>query len=778
VLEDGNRLGDPAKFGAMLDDLASHGLDTVYLVNTRAAAADPFLAAADERGMGVVWAASELNELWWPEAVPATLERAREVVYPLVDRLTRRAHPSLIGYHVVDEPGLHQAEKTALAVRAFRERDPTRPAMPILIGLGRAERMLPAIEPAVMVADAYPLAAGSGPCEFAMDGFGYPGLAFAAYLRRVTATKPAETPLWTILQTHRYDGGGGPFALRQPSAAEVRAQHWMAIGEGATGIFWFVYGSQQGWIGLEDNPVLLGEVGRLAERTKPLRSTLLGLRHAPDRFSVAGGGRPYVGTLAGADDRRLYAVVVNRSCDGPRRVTVSAPGMTGRLRNVETGTLYEFGAPITLGPGDGALLELVEEEKAGEGAGTPPAVGVPRLDPPYGADVEAWWATHPFNPENAAGIGVGEIVSPEPVVNVRDRYGGDIQAAIDALPEQGGTLFFEPGRYALDFRIVGRGNIHFVSDGGAVLAGGYVNGQPRPKLLALIAGCPEAADYGAFDRAVSLPDDPGHEQAIACVNNRPGGIYFKNLVFDGEGDKVSPIRLAATRDVLFDDVTFRGFVPNATATHDGLVNGHEVIDNVWFRGCRFEGRARVAVYLDGLHGGGVIGSTIADSNGPLFLHNGDFTQDYDGDGALSPSEIRAGRYLVVEGNRMLTAGAVFVAATAGDVLVRANIAERLVNVFVDFDWVNSRGYAYYGNKVIGNDVRQVAGPLVDMGYRSPDPLARGGRYAVRDNVLRDGRRLTTLVEERGFVDGPNVVDGNCVAGRSAETGARCRMPAP
>ncbi|MDP9366276.1 MAG: hypothetical protein M3Q10_18985, partial [Chloroflexota bacterium] len=118
VLEDGNRIGAPADFAAMLDDLSAHNLDSVYLVNTRATDADPFLTLADERGIGVVWAASELNESWWPESVPANLERAREVVYPLVDRMTRRAHPSLIGYHVVDEAkGARGGERAPQAPR-------------------------------------------------------------------------------------------------------------------------------------------------------------------------------------------------------------------------------------------------------------------------------------------------------------------------------------------------------------------------------------------------------------------------------------------------------------------------------------------------------------------------------------------------------------------------------------------------------------------------------------------------------------------------------------
>lgn len=359
VFEDGNLIGDAATFAASIDDLRAHHLDSIWFVNTRAADADAFLSVADARRFGVYWYALELGETWWPGDVPATIERAREVVHPLVDGMAGDDHPSLKGYNLADEPRLEQAEKLALAVRAFRERDPSRPAMPVLIGVDRAERLLPVVAPDVMVIDVYPVAGGSAPCAFTMDGFGYPGLDVVDYVRRVTSTKPAATPFWVILQTHRFGAGTEPWSLREPTVAEVRAQHWLAIGEGATGIFWFVYGSQQGWTGLRDNPALYAEVADLAARTTPLRATLIGLRRSPDRFAVAGDADAHVSTLASPDGRRLYAVVVNRSCADTAGPAVVSAGLVGRLRDAETGAVYEQGEAIALRPGDGRLLELI-----------------------------------------------------------------------------------------------------------------------------------------------------------------------------------------------------------------------------------------------------------------------------------------------------------------------------------------------------------------------------------------------------------------------------------
>ena len=83
-------------------------------------------------------------------------------------------------------------------------------------------------------------------------------------------TKPSAVPLWLVLQTHRKAWGPVATTLREPSVEEVRLQNWIALGEGARGIWWFIYSSQQGWVGLRDQPVLYAEVGDLAQRTTAL----------------------------------------------------------------------------------------------------------------------------------------------------------------------------------------------------------------------------------------------------------------------------------------------------------------------------------------------------------------------------------------------------------------------------------------------------------------------------------------------------------------------------
>jgi hypothetical protein len=134
----------------------------------------------------------------------------------------------------------------------------------------------------------------------------------------------------------------------------------MAVGEGATGIFWFTYSSQQGWIGLRDAPALFDEVGMLARRLGPLRPTLLQAHRAPDQFAVAGVGQPYVSTLASHDGTKRYAVVVNRgACSESAVLTVTSSTLHGQLRDLETGQQFSLGQGISFAPGDGKVFELV-----------------------------------------------------------------------------------------------------------------------------------------------------------------------------------------------------------------------------------------------------------------------------------------------------------------------------------------------------------------------------------------------------------------------------------
>lgn len=357
IFEDAGMIGGNAElFRALINDVQARGFDSLMFANNRVSRDTAMLAVSDELGLQVfMMPAWDFDRTWWPPEVPETIEAARLAAAPVV--AAWGPHPSLKGYIVKDEPERYATTKVALMTQALRELDPARPATPILIGTNRVGPIFSAAQPEVMLIDVYPAGKNNPIGDFTLTGFGYHDLDFVEYIRLVGQDRPANKPLWIILQTHSFESER--FALREPVPAEVRAQNWLAIGEGATGIFWFIYGTQQSWRGLADNPPLYQEVTDLARRVGPLREILLSVRKVEDMFHVSGNHQPYVSTLSNSE--KLYAVVVNRDCEQPQAISVHSQMFSGRLRDVETGQIYDLGAPVLFEPGDGKLFELVTE---------------------------------------------------------------------------------------------------------------------------------------------------------------------------------------------------------------------------------------------------------------------------------------------------------------------------------------------------------------------------------------------------------------------------------
>jgi hypothetical protein len=203
--------------------------------------------------------------------------------------------------------------------------------------------------------------------------------------------------------------------------------------------------------------------------------------------------------------------------------------------------------------------------------------GVPSLSPNFSQDVETWWTAHPFNPDSSQYR--PNITSPTPVVNVLTQHGGNIQSAIDALPATGGTLNLPAGTYTSSFSLLGKSNVHIISDTGALI---------RTSSESHIAGCAEALDYPAFARDV-IAREP--VEYACATSNRIRNIYLRNITFDGANVSQSALLIRAARDTVFDNVTFQNYVDPGSG-HTGLVNGSAMLDNIWFRNSRFVGRAQ------------------------------------------------------------------------------------------------------------------------------------------------------------------------------------------
>src|SRR5262249_6105511 len=152
-------------FAVTAADLRARHLNAIMFTNNFTYRDEPLLGVADDLGLGVVFGPhAELNVGLWPGRVPATADQARRVIYPLVDRV--RAHPSLLGYNVIDDAPDSLAPKIALAVQAFAERDPDRPAAPVLVeGQDEVAR---AVQTAVRLTYVYPALVVKPPCDFSL----------------------------------------------------------------------------------------------------------------------------------------------------------------------------------------------------------------------------------------------------------------------------------------------------------------------------------------------------------------------------------------------------------------------------------------------------------------------------------------------------------------------------------------------------------------------------------------------------------------------------------
>ncbi|WP_018467244.1 beta-galactosidase [Calidithermus timidus] len=313
---------------------------------------------AEGAGIKLLFApAYELDRSWWGsdgKTFPDTPEQARKAAEEIIGGV--KSEKSLLGYVLYDEPGPELISRVCRITQAFRQADPERAVTGVFIGTdpGR-QRLVRECQPNVVLIDVYPFTRESKPGDFTMRGF-FSSLDFVDYIRSYSRYLEGR-PLWVLLQTHGTDWEG--YKLREPSRAELRAMNWMALGEGADGIFYFHWSSFQTWRGLGDNPELLSEVGDFAERIQPIKGLLAGLERVEGEFFAhPTDPHHYVSTLQRGNSPEEYVVVVNRDVQRSRNIAVIS-ARTARLRDLLSGRVYALGEAIRLGPGDGRIFQAV-----------------------------------------------------------------------------------------------------------------------------------------------------------------------------------------------------------------------------------------------------------------------------------------------------------------------------------------------------------------------------------------------------------------------------------
>jgi hypothetical protein len=366
IFEDANLIRGADDFQARVQDLMARQFTTILFTNNVVDRDAPLLDVADKLNFQVIFAPQgDLRHLWWADDVSATIDNARRVIYPIAQRAG--AHPSLLGYSILDDAPDKLAKKAALAVQAFREVDPGHPASPVFIA--NNDDVYRLSQPDAILTYDYPLVVSRRPCDLYSSDTRDRFDRIVSTVRHLGELGRHDGPVWMVLQAHgsvaRYDPRAtDPSALREPTIEEIRLQHWLALGEGVKGIFWFAYDTDQFWTGLRDNPLLFDEITALARRMRPLAGLLGRLSRVDDQFSVAAVGAtaqhhgPHASTLVSGDGK-LYTVAVNRSCE-PAMLVITSSAVGGQLRDVEQDETYDLGTPIPFKGGDGRLFEVVD----------------------------------------------------------------------------------------------------------------------------------------------------------------------------------------------------------------------------------------------------------------------------------------------------------------------------------------------------------------------------------------------------------------------------------
>jgi hypothetical protein len=336
---------DHTRFRAFIDDLRASGFDSISFGNGRLKDTLSLAAILDEKQMPYVssFFQAELIERWYPTSVSATIENARQIVGPLIDALA--PYKSQIGYNLRDDADQALNDKFRLAIEVIRERD-SRPASPMIQRGRQGDDVYKATRGDAFLFYSYPCRRGKA--EMSWVDF------WVGEIRTTIQSKPAHVPVWQVIQAHQTMPVTDMNALRYPTLPEMRAQVWIALGEGAKGLFWFMWGNlghEHEWTGLRDNTTLRPEAQALARRVTAVESVLGSAVKVADAYTAPGA---YTSTLAVGSS--TYVIAVNRSAS---QASIAVSGSGTSLRNVETGAVTPMGSSITFRGGDGQLFEVL-----------------------------------------------------------------------------------------------------------------------------------------------------------------------------------------------------------------------------------------------------------------------------------------------------------------------------------------------------------------------------------------------------------------------------------
>lgn len=757
---------------------------------------------------------------------------------------------NMLGYNLGDDIttfSWRAGSEVAPIVRAFRRADPTRFSSAVVVD-NSVWALLPS-DLEVGITYRYPCGrytnnTDTAEGDFHRTGVFGAGVDWVTSYRSMIANLPANARMWYIAQAHQnIDSPESQTQLRMPYPSEMGMQVWQAIGEGVKGIFFFLWGDNGGLttgLGSVGSEARLAALRRASDRINPtIRQKLIRSTKVTDIFVASGGGNAtypttyanaYIATLR-QDNGRYLCVVCNHSAS-TASVTITGPGLTGRLVNLETGVATKLGGSVSLAAFDGAIYEL------------DPFIGVPKIDPDYSQNVKYYWDHHFANPDAAEYIAPGSLNLHTNVVTVTN--GQNLQSVVDAAPDYT-TFRLQAGTYD-EIRLVGRSHLHFVADDDA----------HRPTMRsAYFYGCTHSQYINGeiFDGSQiggwvgKLINTPLPAERYNFLHPKQD-IILRNIDFVSDGTLVeykwyylnpgvwthdhgyvhAPLFFRNMRDVCVEGCTFSGYTfgdettapsqppptgVSATPTqvgpvayaHAGFINGNAGVNHIVVRSCTFTAAERTGgsknapcgTFFDGSCGSVLTDNTFLPSpvqgnsftNCYQFLTNDDFTMDAANDGhADLITDLRSTRYNVCARTAFLYSE-LFITWMGGDNLAIANEGPVLANnsgslaVFIEVSGRNTQKAAYdsTGNMIMDNITHGInwTGAFVDV----RNDLGSNGGFNHDLNEPEDGRVGQTTITGNQALGGvvtawmrtngtnpppatPDVITGNTDSGGSRD----------
>ncbi|NLW86360.1 MAG: hypothetical protein GXY38_05750 [Planctomycetes bacterium] len=312
---------------------------SVYLSPTDAKS---YLDAAQRKGIHVIYALKDYMTPWRLD--DPEVWTPRQKVVDVVSTL--KNHPALLSWGIADEPELQGAGaidmiETHSLIKQIDPQTPTSAAVSIPAMYGYYGRYVDVLMP-----DVYPIPHST---------VGAVGDA----VRAATAAGASSQPVWAVIQV--FDpaafGSKPEDNPRAPTYDEIRCMSYLAVVNGAKGLFYFCYDSQYK---VYEHPEQWAGLKKIAGEIKTLVPVILA---PPADLHVSVSPAEHVSTTTRLYDGKAYIFVVNKH-NSPREMSVTICGeqSTSSVRLVDTQERIDLrdNRFVTTIPGYGAQIYSFE----------------------------------------------------------------------------------------------------------------------------------------------------------------------------------------------------------------------------------------------------------------------------------------------------------------------------------------------------------------------------------------------------------------------------------